>query len=279
MLRFSLRISALTVLLSLCGVAQAGIDYGIVTGKFNGWDTRGNQTGTVWDTPAIDGGRFNFNVTSTTGLTLPAGLQLPANPLQLYCMEVNQFVRPDDKVSYHLVDLDMAPVGGTWAGSSGDSGPPMTTEAIALIRDLYANYWGSAGNSSNAGKVGSFQLDLWAMEYYGKTIYTAFLANNKAYFTTTTLKQATGGSVILANGEVNLNGDALLWLNESLTRLSNGENKWANVYALVNPYGTSTGAAQDQFVLLSAPEPGSLLVWGTLGLVGVVYARRQKRTA
>jgi hypothetical protein len=268
-------VSALAVLASLATTADAGIDFGVVKLSYGTQiGGGGDGPGSVYGDGAPKGGPFSFTVQS--GSILPTGTLLTT-----YCLQLNQTVA---SATYHLVTLDMAPTGGPVEPDSDASlgigydpnAPHMSNEAVALLQELYGAHYSGLTNTGDAND-GAFQLNVWAMEYFGKQLQVAYTTKGGP-LTAAEVSTATSGHV-----DFSANATALSWLNTALGPKSHGTYI---VLALINPNSTAKfGTAQDQIItfdgktppLITVPEPASLAVWGMLGLVGIAYGRRRKQ--
>jgi hypothetical protein len=155
-----------------------------------------------------------------------------------------------------------------------DQGAVLTTGIARLFRDYYDamqvrsfGFEGVTGGSYAAGSSTSFTLAGGAVTFDMSTAAT---------------RSASGRSVQIAlwnmlyGSGLGGNANAIALKNYYSALANTGEYYSVRFANLIFSGGSRNGQdAQDQFVVI--PEPGSLLVWGVLGLAGVGMTNRRRK--
>lgn len=191
-----------------------------------------------------NGGRFDYDVVNTSGLSMPSGwtLNLYDSPstsaggtdgiddLFTFCMELSQFV-PGDSVP-RTYTVDPFAIGG----------------ALDKLGDYY---WGLAILPGNNLQAGAFQLAVW--------------------------------EIVLGNGDLDINTSPQL-SGSYTTDAKNLAQSWLNSLAALSDVPSlrmvalKNGSFQDQVTQISAvPEASAIIVWALItGVIGFVVYKRQQ---
>lgn len=245
----------------------------------------------------LNGGLFGFNV--------PA-----IGTLVTYCIEIPQNITLGTGPYTYQVDIfpDPALIGNLGGAHVPNPGAQMDSTQAGWIQKLYNQFYTAAlggklslvggsdvspatyaamlttvlGTTNQADIEAAFQLALWKIEY-DETQVAGGLATNGSDFNNGFLDAsfATTNSVVAA---------AIKMVNFAVSGTVNSGYTY-QIFSLSN--GTSPQLpgnaglkAQDQLIayvgnvpplIKGTPEPGSLIVWGVLGLVGIGFARRKAR--